>query len=81
MRSYNDDLVIAAAIACWVRDTALTVNKREAEYKKALLGGISVSSTSLNTKINGQHGYKSRQANSFHGSDNRIHDLSWIIKG
>ena len=29
MRSYNDDLVIAASIACWVRDTALTVNKKD----------------------------------------------------
>ena len=35
MRSYNDDLVIAAAIGCWVRDTALVTNKREIEYKKA----------------------------------------------
>jgi hypothetical protein len=27
MRSYNDDLVIAACIGCWVRDTALTGRK------------------------------------------------------
>ena len=81
MRSYNDDLVIAAAIACWVRDTALTANKREVEYKQALLGGISVSSTNLNTKIAGQHGYKPSKPASFRGTDNRVHDLSWIIKG
>ena len=37
MRSYNDDLVMALAIACWVRDTALTVNKRDAEYNKAMV--------------------------------------------
>ena len=27
MRSYNDDLVMSLAIACWVRDTAIEVNK------------------------------------------------------
>ena len=80
MRSYNDDLVIAASIGCWVRDTALTVNKRETEYRKALLTGISVSSTTFNTKIPGQHGYKeSRQ--SMRDEHGRLHDLSWIIKG
>lgn len=82
MRSYNDDLVIAASIACWVRDTALTANKREAEYKKALLTGISVSSTSINTKIEGQHGFRaSKQKSTFKGSDGKTHDLTWIIKG
>ena len=28
MRSYNDDLVIATAIGCWVRDTALTYKQK-----------------------------------------------------
>ena len=37
MRSYNDDLVIATSIACWVRETALGVNQREINYNKALL--------------------------------------------
>jgi hypothetical protein len=80
MRSYNDDLVIAACIGCWVRGTALMANQREAEYKKALLTSISVSSTSLNTKIHGQHGFKG-QKTSFKGKDGKTHDLNWIIKG
>ena len=80
MRSYNDDLVIAACIGCWVRGTALTANKREADYKKALLTSISVSSTKLNTKIQGQHGFKGNQK-TFKGTDGKTHDLNWIIKG
>jgi hypothetical protein len=80
MRSYNDDLVIAASIACWVRDTALTVNKRELEYKRALISGISVSTNTFNTKIEGQHGFKP-QKKTFKGTDGRTHDLTWIIKG
>jgi len=83
MRSYNDDLVIATAIGCWVRDTALSANKREIQYKKALLSGITMSSKVLNTKIEGMHGYKPPKPSkkTFEGSDGRVHDLSWIIKG
>lgn len=83
MRSYNDDLVIATAIGCWVRDTALTVNQREIEYRKAMIGGISIGGKTLNTKIEGMQGYEPQKEaqNSFEGSDGRTHDLSWIIKG
>jgi hypothetical protein len=83
MRSYNDDLVIAASIGCWVRDTALTANTREVQYKKTLLSNISTSQRSFNTKIEGQHGYKppSGAPQTFQGTDGRTHDLSWIYKG
>ena len=40
MRSYNDDLIMALAIACWVRDTALETNGRDAEYQKACLSSM-----------------------------------------
>ena len=80
MRSYNDDLVIAASIGCWVRDTALTVNKKEVEYKKAMLSGISSSKTVLDTKIEGQIGYR-QSHRTYTGTDGRTHDLTWIIKG
>jgi len=82
MRSYNDDLVIAASIACWVRGTALTVNKREEAYKKALLTSMSVSKSTMSMKMEGQHGYRGAQNNkTFRGTDGRMHDLGWIIKG
>ena len=80
MRSYNDDLVISTAIACWVRDTALTVNQREVEYKKALLTSISVSNTRMNTKIEGQIGYRQPKRSS-QNANGSIHDLGWITKG
>ena len=83
MRGYNDDLVIATSIGCWVRDTALTVNKREVEYKKAMIGGISVSNSTFNTKIQGMQGYKPPKGpkDTFQGNDGKTYDLSWIIKG
>jgi len=58
MRSYNDDLVMSLAIACWVRDTALSENERDMAYKKAMLGGVFKSTTTMNTQIKGQKFYK-----------------------
>ena len=58
MRMYNDDLVMALAIGCWVRDTALEVNKKELSYAKAFLSTMTKTSTEINTTIPGQTGYK-----------------------
>ena len=60
-RSYNDDLVMATAISCWVRDTALVVNQRELDYRKAMLSSISTSKTKFDTRIAGMTGYKAKQ--------------------
>ena len=84
MRGYNDDLVIALAIACWVRDTALTTNQRDVEHRKAMLSGISKSGRQMNTKISGMRGYapdKQTQSTTMVGTDGRVHDISWIYKG
>ncbi len=53
MRSYNDDLVMALAIGCWIRDTALQVNKREVEYQKAMINSMYKSDSTMNTTIKG----------------------------
>ena len=37
MRSYNDDLIMACAVGCWVRDTVLATNQRDVEYSKAFM--------------------------------------------
>jgi hypothetical protein len=58
----------------------LVKNKIDVEYKKAMLSGISVSTTTLNTKIHGQVGHRG-QPTTFKGTDGRTHDMGWIIKG
>jgi hypothetical protein len=83
MTGYNDDLVMACAIGCWVRDTALVINQKDLEYKKASLNAMIMSNTKLNTTIPGQHGYD-RDASlekTFKGTDGRIHDFGWLLKG
>ena len=52
---------MSTAIGCWVRDTALVVNKREVEYRKAMLSSISVSNGMFDTRIAGMPGYKKTQ--------------------
>ena len=82
MRSYHDDLVMALAIGCWVRDTALTVNQRDMEYKKAMVGSMKLNNTTLSTTIPGMVGHRQGPL-----SDDAIQQKQnyeqfvWLIKG
>jgi hypothetical protein len=85
MRGYNDDLVVALAIACWVKDTALTVNERDLAYNKAFLNSMVVSNTNMQTTISGQQGYKSildhdKMSKSGRAIAEAI-EYSWLYKG
>ena len=81
MRSYNDDLVMSLAIACWVRDTALTDNERELAYKKAMLGGVFKSTTTMNTQIKGQNFYKETFQEKHEEEIKKTKEFLWIYKG
>ena len=83
MRGYNDDLIMALAIACWVRDTALNVNVREVEYKKACLNSMIQVNTKINTTVPGMEGYDRKQAldEKMFKSKEEYTKYSWLIKG
>ena len=81
MRSYNDDLVMSLAIACWVRDTALTENERDMAYKKAMLGGVFKSTTTMNTQIKGQNFYKETFHEKHEEEIKKAKEFLWIYKG
>ena len=81
MRGYNDDLVMALAIACWVRDTALQANARDLNYQKAFADAIITSKTTFNTQIKGQEGYKRNELfDKMTEAQNLYSQYSWIIK-
>jgi len=81
MRGYNDDLVMALAIACWVRDTALQANARDLNYQKAFADAIITSKTTFNTQIKGQRGYKRNELfDKMTEAENLYSQYSWIIK-
>ncbi len=84
MRGYNDDLVMSLAIACWVRDTAFIANARNIEYKKACLGSMVRTNTTMQAKLPGQLGYK--RGNAFDTMKEeefkeQYEKFSWLYKG
>tara|TARA_R100000008_G_scaffold47710_4_gene28249 strand:- start:772 stop:2388 length:1617 start_codon:yes stop_codon:yes gene_type:complete len=83
MRSYNDDLVMALAIACWIRDTALQVNERELEYNKAFLGSMVYTGKTFNTAIPGMHNYdkSSSLKQKATESHKQQKEFIWLLKG
>jgi len=60
MKGSNDDLIMALAIGCWVRDTALQKSARSVAYSKAMLGAIIQSNTKMSTAIPGMMGYNKK---------------------
>jgi len=81
MRSYHDDLIMALAIACWVRDTALQTSARDLNYQKAFAQSIITSKTSFNTTIKGQSGYKNDNIfDKMKEAEKLYSQYKWIIK-
>jgi hypothetical protein len=82
MRSYNDDLILACSIGCWVRDTTLSENYKAIEYKKAAMGAMFSTKTNLNTSIPGMNSYKKDSA--FDGivkTKSNHENFPWLFKG
>ena len=81
MKGYNDDLIMALAIGCWVRDTALQANARELNYQKACANAIYISKTTMNTRVQGQEGYKKDNIfDKMTQAEKMYQQYKWIIK-
>ena len=78
MRSFNDDLIMACAIGCWVKDTAFEVGQKDLEYKKACLNSLGTSSKMMNTAIPGMNGYKKT---SMQKQRDKYNEFVWLLKG
>ena len=82
MRSYNDDLIMACAVGCWVRDTALVVNERDVEYKKAFLTSMKNANTMLNTTIPGMTGYNNKSTfDTMKETKKTMEEFPWLFMG
>tara|TARA_B100001094_G_scaffold244499_1_gene240849 strand:+ start:9232 stop:10818 length:1587 start_codon:yes stop_codon:yes gene_type:complete len=82
MRSYNDDLIMACAVGCWIRDTALSSNQRDLEYSKAFLGSITKTSNHMDTRINGMIGTRNMKLNDkIRKHSNTAEQFPWLFKG
>ena len=81
MKGYNDDLIMALAIGCWVRDTALEVSEKDKEYNKALIDGMYMKKNIMNTAIKGQDGYNQDFETKYKEQLNNRKEFAWIFKG
>tara|TARA_Y100000310_G_scaffold113770_1_gene112216 strand:+ start:1424 stop:3013 length:1590 start_codon:yes stop_codon:yes gene_type:complete len=83
MRSYNDDLVMAAAAGCWIKDVALNINQRDIAYRRAFLefGGMMRSGITLDTTIPGQIAYDPDKDNENIRKIKKQHEHAWLYKG
>ena len=81
MKGYHDDLTMALAIACWVRDTALQANTRELNYQRAFVDAIITTKRTMNTQIKGQQGYKKDSSfDKMTEAKDMYEQYKWIIK-
>jgi hypothetical protein len=78
MKKYNDDLIMACAIGCWVKDVAFETNQRDIEYKRAFLGSMKKVDTNINTTIPGMIGYRH---NKLEAEKKKYKDFLWLLKG
>ena len=78
MKKNNDDLIMACAIACWVKDTALSVSQRDVAYQKAFLNSIGTAGRRLNTAIPGMEGYESTKKKD---EIEKMKEHLWLLKG
>jgi len=82
MRSYNDDLIMSLAIACWIRDTVITSSKKDIKYTKALLNSMICANTQMNTTIKGMHGYKrDGMLDQLDDHKKQYLEYDWLYKG
>ena len=74
----NDDLIMACAIACWVKDTVFASNEVNLDYTKSILNCMVRNPTTLNTTIPGMAGHKRLETTN---SISERHEFSWLLKG
>ena len=74
----NDDLIMACAIACWVKDTVYAENLRAVEYSSAFLNCMVRNPTKMHTTIPGMQGHRQVQDTD---QKSQYQEYAWLLKG
>ena len=78
MRGYNDDLVMALAIALWVRDTALRLRSEKVNLAKQSLNSITM--TGISTGNTRKYGYNDpADPYKIRLNDSTDEDIKWLL--
>ena len=81
MRSYHDDLIMALAIACWVRDTALEIDKKDLEYKRAMMNSMMLRSKTFKTNNPDAKLMADGMSKEQNKTKEQYKEFIWLIKG
>ena len=82
MKKHNDDLIMACAIGCWIKDTAYASNQRAEAYQKAFLSSMTSTDKMLNTSIPGMISYeKLAREKKVEKQRSNYKDFLWLLKG
>ena len=82
MKKHNDDIIMACAIGCWIKETVYTINHHRAEYQKAFLSSMNSSDKKLNTSIPGMIAYeKLKREKKIEVQEQEYKDFLWVLKG
>ena len=82
MKKHNDDLIMACAIGCWLKDTMYANNQRTIEYQKVFLNSMTTTNKQLNTSIPGMISYeKLERENKLEKGIKKHKEFLWLLKG
>jgi len=82
MSRHNDDLIIACAIGCWIKETVYSTNQRSIEYQKVFLSAMASTDKKLNTSMPGMLSYeKIKRENNLEDHSQEYKDFLWLLKG
>jgi len=78
-RRHHDDLIMACAIGCWIKETALTQNKQGIETTKALMSSMTTSKRFLDTTIDGM--LQNKKLRERVKTKKQQNEFIWLLKG
>lgn len=82
MNKHNDDLIMACAIGCWIKETVYATNQRASEYQRVFLTSMSSTNKELNTSVPGMISYeKIKRENKLQEAGQQHKDFLWLLKG
>jgi hypothetical protein len=80
---YNDDLMMAFAIGCYLRDTAFKLRQSNMDMTKSMLNGISSNSSKFSGGYSTGVSYADKYNNNPYKIDNPYsndqEDISWLL--
>ena len=77
-RKSNDDLIMACAIGCWVKDSVFAESQKDVSYRETFLNCMVRNPTIMSTTIPGMRGHEEIGVS---GEIEKYREFAWLLKG